>query len=170
MIFDWAHLGLMLAMVIAGCGASYFIFELRNRRSVSQNGRQLWHQLHSIASALNALEVRIAEIEKSLAKAPPEPEIAAESANELVEDRTFNEKDEIAPDTMAAITAAAIAFAGKNARIQSVRSLPSHAAVNPWSQQGRASVHASHNLRSRGWSRTVPSEERNPQLETSDNN
>lgn len=169
-MFDWANMALMLAMVVAGCGASYFIFQMRNRRSVSRSERELWHQLHSLASALNALEVRIAEIERSLLNTPSEIEIAGEAADEIEEKQAAHKKESIAPDTMAAITAAAIAFAGKNARIQSARMLRPLGAVSPWSQQGRAFAHASHNLRSRGWSGAVSPEERNPQLETSDNN
>jgi hypothetical protein len=170
MRLDWASVAVMLAMVVAGCVAGYFIFQLWNRRSVSQSERELWHQMHSLANALNALEVRIAEMEKSSLKKQSEIEIKGEAADQIEEKRTLHEEESIAPDTMAAIAAAAVGFAGSKARVRSARMLGPRDAVSPWSQQGRAVAHASHNIRSRGWSGTVPSEERTQQLETSDNN
>jgi hypothetical protein len=57
---------------------------------------------------------------------------------------------EIAPETLAAIFAAAAAFLGKAIELRSVKLLPSaQSAVNRWARQGRASVHASHNLHAR---------------------
>ena len=51
---------------------------------------------------------------------------------------------------MAVIAAAATAFAGENVRLRSVSMLPTaQEAVSAWSQQGRAVVQTSHNLRSR---------------------
>ena len=49
------------------------------------------------------------------------------------------------------IAAAVTAFLGKKVRIRSAKMLQSpYEIVNPWSQQGRVFVQASHNLRSRG--------------------
>ncbi|MGA2167683.1 MAG: hypothetical protein ABSG62_05685 [Terracidiphilus sp.] len=60
------------------------------------------------------------------------------------------EKEEIPPEMMAVIAAAVTAFLGANLRIRSARLLQSpDAAVSRWTQQGRASVLASHNLPSK---------------------
>ena len=49
-----------------------------------------------------------------------------------------------------AYAAAVTAFLGKKVRIRSAKTLQSpYEIVNPWSQQGRVFVQASHNLRSR---------------------
>ena len=54
------------------------------------------------------------------------------------------EKEEIPPEILAVIAAAAAAFLGKNFRLLSV----SHGEqVSKWTRQGRATVQASHNLR-----------------------
>jgi hypothetical protein len=58
--------------------------------------------------------------------------------------------ESIAPETLAAIFAAAAAFLGRAIELRSVKLLPAaQNAVNRWSRQGRASVHASHNLHPR---------------------
>jgi hypothetical protein len=55
-----------------------------------------------------------------------------------------SEKQEIPPEILAAIAAAAAAFLGKRFRLLSV----SHGEqVSRWTRQGRATVQASHNLR-----------------------
>ena len=51
----------------------------------------------------------------------------------------------------ARIAAAVTAYLGKKVRIRSAKMLQSpYEIVNPWSQQGRVFVQASHNLRPRG--------------------
>jgi hypothetical protein len=57
-------------------------------------------------------------------------------------------EEEIGPEALAIITAAVTAFLGKKVRIRSARRLQSpYEIINPWSQQGRVSVQASHALR-----------------------
>jgi hypothetical protein len=49
------------------------------------------------------------------------------------------------------IAAAVTAFLGKKVRIRSAKMLQSpYEVVNPWAQQGRMFIQASHNLRLRG--------------------
>jgi len=68
---------------------------------------------------------------------------AAKSAMRLKE-------EEISPETLAVIAAAASAFLGTSFRIQSAELVSSpKVAVNRWSRQGRASVLSSHNPRSK---------------------
>jgi methylmalonyl-CoA carboxyltransferase large subunit len=57
----------------------------------------------------------------------------------------------IAPEIRAVIAAAVAAFLGKKVRIRSAKMMqPPYEQINPWSQQGRVFVQASHNLRLRG--------------------
>jgi hypothetical protein len=54
----------------------------------------------------------------------------------------------VTPDVLLIIAAAVSTFLGKKIRIRSARMLQSpYEIVNPWSQQGRVSVQASHTLR-----------------------
>lgn len=59
-------------------------------------------------------------------------------------------EEEIPAETLAVIAAAATVFLGRNLRILSAQSQPSpRESVSRWSRQGRASVGASHNPRSK---------------------
>ena len=54
----------------------------------------------------------------------------------------------VSPDMLVIIAAAISSFLGKKIRIRSAKMLQSpYEIVNPWSQQGRVSVQASHSLR-----------------------
>jgi hypothetical protein len=57
-----------------------------------------------------------------------------------------SEKEEIPPEILAAIAAAATAFLGTKLRLLSVSHIPQ---VSRWTRLGRASVQASHNLRTK---------------------
>jgi methylmalonyl-CoA carboxyltransferase large subunit len=60
-------------------------------------------------------------------------------------------KEEVTPEILVVITAAVTAFLGKKVRIRSAKLLQTpYEVVNPWSQQGRAIVQASHHPRIRG--------------------
>jgi methylmalonyl-CoA carboxyltransferase large subunit len=60
-------------------------------------------------------------------------------------------EEEVTPEMLVVMAAAVTAFLGKRVRIRSAKMLQSpYEIVNPWSQQGRVFVQASHNLRSRG--------------------
>ena len=104
-------------------------------------------QLGELAGALKALQARVAELSQ-----PPgvalvvEVEAAAAAAKEAA----LRETGEVTPEMLAVIAAAVTAFLGKKVRIRSAKMLQSpYEVVNPWSQQGRVFVQASHNLRSR---------------------
>ena len=58
---------------------------------------------------------------------------------------------EVTPEVLVILVAAITAYLGKKVRIRSAKQLQSpYEIVNPWSQQGRVVVQASHNLRLRG--------------------
>lgn len=69
------------------------------------------------------------------------------AANEAVRP---GKEDAIPAEILAVIAAAATTFLGANLRLRSVELLHSpHESVSRWSRQGRASIEASHNLRSK---------------------
>jgi methylmalonyl-CoA carboxyltransferase large subunit len=107
------------------------------------------------------LETQVTELRK-IALAPSGMATAsvlaqpAEATSPMVGKVTTGEKpekreaEEITPDTLVVLSAAVTAFLGKRVRIRSAKMLQSpYEIVNPWSQQGRVVVQASHNLRSR---------------------
>ncbi|MGB9407391.1 MAG: hypothetical protein WCA89_07630 [Terracidiphilus sp.] len=120
-------------------------------QAVSERQQATERQLGELAGALKALQDRVAELSQPLA-APPavalvvEVEAAAAAAKEAA----LRETGEVTPEMLAVIAAAVTAFLGKKVRIRSAKMLQSpYEVVNPWSQQGRVFVQASHNLRSR---------------------
>ena len=58
--------------------------------------------------------------------------------------------DEVTPETLAVIAAAATEFLGYRVKIRSVRKVPTRSAVDRWARQGRVTVQTSHNLTPRG--------------------
>ncbi len=59
------------------------------------------------------------------------------------------EESVVTPEVVMLISAAIAAYLGKHARVKSIRRI-GPLGFNPWSQQGRASIQASHNVM---WSR-----------------
>jgi hypothetical protein len=81
------------------------------------------------------------------AAAAPAIGVKTAAAKEAV----HRETGEVTPETLVVIAAAVTAFLGKKVRIRSAKMLQSpYEIFNPWSQQGRALVHASHHPRIRG--------------------
>ena len=58
-------------------------------------------------------------------------------------------KEEVSPEMLLVIAAAVTAYMGKKVRIRSAKIVYSQESFNPWSQQGRVFVQASHNLTQR---------------------
>jgi hypothetical protein len=59
--------------------------------------------------------------------------------------------EEVPPEVLVVIAAAVTSFLGKKVRVRSAKMLQSpYEIVNPWAQQGRATIQASHALRSWG--------------------
>ena len=113
---------------------------------IAERQREMERQMGAMAATIRALETRVAELSKQLhaqgsaASQPATPEDAAPERTK--------------PEVVAAITAAATAFLGKAARVRSARLLHgaplSGAWGGTWAQQGRLTVHTSHNLRRKG--------------------
>ena len=90
-----------------------------------------------------ALDRRLSDLEQRLrSDFAPHPAFAAPAPAPV---EALADIDEIPPETISVIAAAVAAFLGKRARIRRVRRVNA-AGFNPWSQQGRVSVQASHNL------------------------
>ncbi len=109
--------------------------------------RRLERQVASLGESLERLQDEMAKQSKLLAEMSQRvmesrPETTAPVTRPAAEGKS------VTPDVLLIIAAAVSAFLGKKIRIRSARMLQSpYEIVNPWSQQGRVSVQASHSLR-----------------------
>ena len=118
-----------------------------NIQAVSERQRAAEGQLSELAAAFKALEARVAELSQPAAVPVAEAAAPASVAKEAV----HREKEEVTPEMLVVIAAAVTVFLGQKVRIRSAKMLrPALEGANPWSLQGRISVHASHHLRFRG--------------------
>ena len=147
MTLHWTDLALILAIIGSGCIAVYFLLMRRLRRTVLDRQRELERRVAMLAEVMRNMELRLSEQGPSLELAAgqgaePESIRAAESADR-------QESGEIPAEMKVAIAAAAVAVLGPKARVLSAHAARADDVVSPWSQQGRVSVQASHNLRVR---------------------
>ena len=103
-------------------------------------------RLSELRTQINALEARIAELSQSSALR----DAAAAQAKAAQTTPRKPASDEVTPEILVVLAAAATAYLGKDARVRSARMLQSpYRIVNLWAQQGRVSIQASHNPRLR---------------------
>ncbi len=121
-----------------------------NVRAENEELHRLEQQVASLADHVEQLQQEMAKQSKMLAELSrrimeSSREITAPAAS--AQTAAAHEKP-VNPDVLVIIAAAVSAFLGKKIRIRSARMLQSpYEIINPWSQQGRVSVQASHFLR-----------------------
>lgn len=116
-------------------------------QAVSERQMAAEGQLRELAAAFKALEARVAELSQPAAAFVAEAAAPASVAKEAA----LKNNEKVTPEMLVVIAAAVTAFMGKKVRIRSAKMLqPAFEGENPWSLQGRISVHASHHLRFRG--------------------
>jgi len=130
---------LVVAVIVAlACVITYVSAQAAFRRRASEVQQAEESRLQSLAKTIQDLESRLAELSKTPAPAPTQPVVP-------------EKKEEVSPEMIIVLSAAVTAFLGKKVRIRSAKMLQSpYEIVNPWSQQGRVIVQASHNLRPGG--------------------
>ena len=120
-------------------------------RALSERQFATERQLGELAGALHALQARVADLSAPAALQPAFAPVVRAKADAAAREAVHREKSEVTPEILVVIAAAVTAFLGKKVRIRSAKVLQSpYEVVNPWSQQGRVSVQASHNFRLRG--------------------
>ena len=140
MFISFAALLVVTVIVALGCVITYVSAQAAFRRRASELHRTEESRLQSLAKTIQDLESRLAE----LSKAPVPATTQAQPA-------PVEKKEEVSPEMIIVLSAAVTAFLGKKVRIRSAKMLQSpYEIVNPWSQQGRVIVQASHNLRPGG--------------------
>jgi hypothetical protein len=127
---------MMVAAVIAG----WVIVYLGSRRSMKRSGAAIRQELQE---QIDARSAKVAALERTEG-ARRGPATGAETRTE----------DEVTPETLAMIADTIAALLGYKVQIRSVKNVPVPSAIaNPWAQQGRAVIQASHNLAQRGLER-----------------
>jgi len=132
---------LVVAVIVAlACVITYVSAQAAFRRRASEVQQAEESRLQSLAKTIQDLESRLAELSKTPAPAPTQTQPVVPE-----------KKEEVSPEMIIVLSAAVTAFLGKKVRIRSAKMLQSpYEIVNPWSQQGRVIVQASHNLRPGG--------------------
>ena len=112
----------------------------------SEELRSLRQQVDSLSQKLEQLQAEMAQQSTALAELTSKLGSAPAAAN--ADTATAAHEPAISPEMLVMIAAAVSTFLGKKIRIRSARMLQSpYEIINPWSQQGRVSVQASHTLR-----------------------
>jgi hypothetical protein len=122
----------------------------RFEQTLRQERRELRAQVGVLGDAVRMIEARLGEVPTSpMGQALAGTAAVAESGEpgESIQGESIDA--EIAPEIQAAIAAAAVAAAGPGARFRSARLVKSNDDASAWSQQGRALVQSSHNVRGR---------------------
>jgi outer membrane murein-binding lipoprotein Lpp len=147
--WHWSDLVVVALLAGAGCVAIYAGLSRAMRRAVRERQREAERQLSEIAAAVKTLQARVAELGRLQEARAQQGEVAAISA--AAPNESAPKQEEVKPEIVAALTAAATAFLGRKARIRSARLVPAaQDGAGAWAQQGRVIVQTSHNLRPNG--------------------
>lgn len=146
------NLILVLAMVVAAALAASIATMIVAGKRLQRSMEAREHaeqQIRALVAALQGLESRLAKLEAIGAPRPHAiPVPAAPISAPAIPPPPKKKEEEITPDLLVVMAAAVTVFLGKTVRIRSAKRLQSpYEIVNPWAQQGRVFVQASHNLR-----------------------
>lgn len=129
---------IVLVAIVAGA-VCYALVIRKLRQIVAERELRTADQLGELDAAIRALETRLAEHRAN--GTAGKGNLAAEASEE---EDVQAAGESITGEIKAVIAAAATAVFGKKAAVKSIQSVPT-----AWSQQGRALVQGSHNLRLR---------------------
>ena len=151
MALNLSNLLVAVVLVGVGCILTYAGMQRALKRAVSELQLKTEQKLAEVTEALRVLELRA---EPRTPVAMPAAASAAQAKVDEVAAATTavpaESHEAVTPEMLVVIAAAVTTFLGKKVRIRSAKMLQSpYEIVNPWSQQGRVFVQASHNLRSR---------------------
>jgi hypothetical protein len=139
-------LGEVLMLIGLGAAVGYGIglawFRASQRKMKGELQQDFDARIQKLEASLRQTPVPAPAAPPTAAPTPPPSTPAA-----VPSPPAATRKEELSPDTLLLIAAAVTAYLGKKVRIRSTRMLQSpYEIVNPWAQQGRVFVQASHNL------------------------
>ena len=156
MAFNGIDLAIVVVVVAAGCILTSVSLLRAFRRAVSELRLESERKVDALTSALQALQTQAAKPSQPTVIKPAvapvsTPGAKADAVSAVPAPKAATPQiEEVTPELLVVMAAAVTAFLGKKVRIRSAKMLQSpYEIVNPWSQQGRVFVQASHNLRSR---------------------
>lgn len=144
---QWTDVAVAAALVAAGCVAIYAGLTRALRRAVAEQQLSTERQVSALEMTVKALQKQVAEL--SRAESPRPYHSATGTITAEAENMAGEERQQLKPETLAVITAAATTFLGKKARIRAAHALPAENGAGAWAQQGRVIVQTSHNPRPR---------------------
>ena len=155
-----ANVVTIVGLIAASFLISYLIAQHTVRQARENARAQLELRLGGLTNAIADLEARMSELNIAIAamsvpaansQAPgTAEESAAAIANGEASQPPAHQDAEVSTEVLILISAAVTAFLGKKVRIRSAKMLQSpYEIVNPWAQQGRVIMQASHNLQVR---------------------
>lgn len=119
-----------------------------NQRAGDANDVSLQRQVAALAEAVQKLQAQLADQARVLGELTARLAGAAAQAPPLEQAADAEPSAEISAEILVIIAAAVTGFLGKKVKIRSAKMLQSpYEIVNPWAQQGRVIVQASHFLR-----------------------
>jgi len=127
------------------------------REASAKAREQLELRFTGFTGALAEMEEEVADLTRTVKQlresmvraAPPQPLPSIRTNGAVAPPSKASE--EVSPEVLVVIAAAVTSFLGKKVRIRSAKMLQSpYEIVNPWAQQGRATIQASHNFREWG--------------------
>jgi methylmalonyl-CoA carboxyltransferase large subunit len=147
-VLQYTELAIVIAVVAAGYVAIYVMLRLQLERTVEKLRGEWAEEFRSLMVATRTEGKASAPVVPAAATAPI-VQLVATPPPVAFPVPIPAKRPEVTPEIMLVIAAAVTAFLGKKVRIRSARILYSHESFNPWSQQGRAVVQASHNVAQR---------------------
>jgi len=128
-------LAVIVAALIITCVVTYALAQRKMGRSVEALRREM--------------EARMASLPLASPAAIPAPQVSPAPAPMPVQPAAAS-NNHVTPEVLLMIAAAVTTFLGKKVRIRSAKMLQTpYELFNPWAQQGRVVVQASHNLAQR---------------------
>jgi len=142
--FDNAGWWILAVLVLAGYVAVYAFTQRAMKRMLADLRREFEERTNLLFAAMqqNTPAEKPAPVAAPVVTVAAPPPVVAKPVPPA-------KKEEVSPEMLLVIAAAVTAYMGKTVRIRSAKIVYSQESFNPWSQQGRVFVQASHNLTQR---------------------
>lgn len=145
---------ILVVVVAVGCLLTYISSQRGFRRKITDLRLETELQLYALTGTLTALQKQVAEMSPPPMIKPAATPVSAPlpkmETTVPAAEAAVHPAAKVTPEILVVMAAAVTAFLGKKVRIRSAKMLQSpYEIVNPWSQQGRVFVQASHILRMR---------------------
>jgi len=154
---DGTTLIVVALLVLAGWVVMFITARRMLKRTIEDFRREMDERVNSLLLSIKAAQAQAEETRKaSVAAATPAQPLAKPQSTAVAQpavsgpqpvSHAVEEPQEVPSDVLLVIAAAVTAFLGKKVRVRSSKMLQTpYEIVNPWVQQGRVVIQASHNL------------------------